>query len=87
MRSARPGHGSAEADSHIAWGPGPRASQALMTCVRARALYEGRFAPSIDDVRALAEPILQHRMALNFAARAEGMGVKDVIVALKRSIA
>ena len=58
-----------------------------MTCVRARALYEGRFAPSIDDVRALAEPILQHRMALNFAARAEGMGVKDVIVALKRSIA
>ncbi|UHD45202.1 AAA family ATPase [Aureimonas altamirensis] len=87
VRSARPGHGSAEADSHIAWGPGPRASQALMTCVRARALYEGRFAPSIDDVRALAEPILQHRMALNFAARAEGMGVKDVIVALKRSIA
>ena len=87
VRSARPGHGSAEADSHIAWGPGPRASQALMTCVRARALYEGRFAPSIDDVRALAEPILQHRMALNVAARAEGMGVKDVIVALKRSIA
>ncbi len=87
VRSARPGHGSAEADSHIAWGPGPRASQALMTCVRARALYEGRFAPSIDDVRALAEPILQHRMALNFAARAEGMGVRDVIVALKRSIA
>lgn len=87
VRSARPGHGSAEADSHIAWGPGPRASQALMTCVRARALYEGRFAPSVDDVRALAEPILQHRMALNFAARAEGMGVKDVIVALKRSIA
>jgi MoxR-like ATPase len=87
VRSARPGHGSAEAGSHIAWGPGPRASQALMTCVRARALYEGRFAPSIDDVRALAEPILQHRMALNFAARAEGMGVKDVIVALKRSIA
>ncbi|QOG06324.1 MoxR family ATPase [Aureimonas sp. OT7] len=87
VRSARPGHGSSEADSHIAWGPGPRASQALMTCVRARALYEGRFAPSVDDVRALAEPILQHRMALNFAARAEGMGVKDVIVALKRSIA
>jgi MoxR-like ATPase len=69
VRSARPGHGNKEADAHIAWGPGPRASQSLMTCVRARALYEGRLAPSIDDVIALAEPILQHRMALNFAAR------------------
>ena len=87
VRSARPGHGSAEADAHIAWGPGPRASQALMTCVRARALYEGRLAPSIDDVRALAEPILQHRMALNFAARAEGVGVRDVVKALMRGLA
>ncbi len=86
VRSARPGHGSAEADAHIAWGPGPRASQSLMTCVRARALYEGRLAPSIDDVRALAEPILQHRMALNFAARAEGMGVRDVVKALVRGL-
>ena len=58
-----------------------------MTCVRARALYEGRLAPSIDDVMALAEPILQHRMALNFAARAEGMSVRDVIATLKRDAA
>ncbi|MBP0618006.1 AAA family ATPase [Jiella mangrovi] len=87
VRSARPGGGHKEADDHIAWGPGPRASQSLMTCVRARALYEGRFAPSIDDVLALAEPILQHRMALNFAARAEGMSVRDVIATLKRDVA
>ena len=87
VRSARPGNGHKEADAHIAWGPGPRASQALMTCVRARALYDGRLAPSIDDVTALAEPILQHRMALNFSARAEGMGVRDVIAALKRDAA
>ena len=87
VRSARPGHGSKEADAHIAWGPGPRASQALMTCVRARALYEGRLAPSVDDVLALAEPILQHRMALNFSARAEGMSVRDVIAGLKRDAA
>lgn len=86
VRSARPGRGSSEADAHIAWGPGPRASQSLMTCVRARALYEGRLAPSIDDVRALAEPILQHRMALNFAARAEGVGVRDVVKALVRGL-
>ena len=84
VRSARPGQGSKEADTHVAWGPGPRASQAMMTCVRARALYEGRLAPSIDDVRALAEPILQHRMALNFAARAEGIGVREVIARLAR---
>ncbi|WP_279479961.1 MoxR family ATPase [Aureimonas sp. SK2] len=84
VRSARPGQGSKEADTHVAWGPGPRASQAMMTCVRARALYEGRLAPSIDDVRALAEPILQHRMALNFAARAEGIGVREVIARLAK---
>ena len=79
MRSARPGQGNAETDKHVAWGPGPRASQALTLCARARALYDGRLAPSIDDVYALAEPVLQHRMALTFAARAEGMTVRDVI--------
>ena len=79
VRSARPGQGKAETDRHVAWGPGPRASQALTLCARARALYEGRLAPSTDDVRALAEPVLQHRMALTFAARAEGMNVRDVM--------
>ncbi|KAA0972687.1 MoxR family ATPase [Aureimonas fodinaquatilis] len=87
VRSARPGEGNSEANAHIAWGPGPRASQAFMNCIRARALYEGRLAPSVDDVRALAEPILQHRMALNFAARAEGISVRDVIGTLRRGIA
>ncbi len=56
VRSARPGQGNAETDKHVAWGPGPRASQALTLCARARALYDGRLAPSVDDVRALAEP-------------------------------
>jgi MoxR-like ATPase len=72
-RSARPGTGAgAETDRLIAWGPGPRASQALMLAVRAKALLDGRLAPSVDDVVALAEPVLKHRMALTFAARAEG---------------
>ncbi|NKW10228.1 MoxR family ATPase [Ochrobactrum tritici] len=66
-------------------GPGPRASQALMLCARARALYEGRLAPSVDDVKALAEPVLQHRMALNFAARADGMHIRDVIANLVKA--
>ena len=82
-RSARPGQGNAETDKHVAWGPGPRASQALTLCARARALYDGRLAPSVDDIRALAEPVLQHRMALGFAARADGMSVRDVIAGLR----
>jgi MoxR-like ATPase len=82
VRSARPGNGNADTDKNVAWGPGPRAGQALMLCARARALYDGRLAPSIDDVLALAEPVLQHRMALTFAARAEGMSVRDVIADL-----
>ncbi|MCZ6744108.1 MAG: MoxR family ATPase, partial [Alphaproteobacteria bacterium] len=53
---------------HMSWGPGPRASQALMLACRARAVLEGRFSPSVDDVLALAHPILRHRMALNFSA-------------------
>ncbi|MEQ8401768.1 MAG: MoxR family ATPase [Roseitalea porphyridii] len=82
VRAARPGTGTETTDRHVAWGPGPRASQSLMLCARARALYQGRYAPSVDDVRALAEPILQHRMALTFAARAEGMTVPTVIAGL-----
>ncbi len=85
VRAARPGQGNAETDKHIAWGPGPRASQALTLCARARALYDGRLAPSVDDVQALAEPVLQHRMALTFAARAEGMSVRDVIARLLKA--
>jgi MoxR-like ATPase len=86
VRLARPGQGNADTDKHVAWGPGPRASQALTLCARARALYDGRLAPSIDDVKALAEPVLQHRMALTFAARAEGMNVRDTVARLVKGI-
>jgi MoxR-like ATPase len=79
-RSARPGTGAGtDTDRLIAWGPGPRASQALMLAVRAKALIDGRLAPSVDDVIALAEPVLKHRMALTFAARAEGETATAVI--------
>jgi MoxR-like ATPase len=87
VRSARPdGAPNPRLAAAIAWGPGPRASQALMLAVRARALIDGRYAPSLDDVAALAEPVLQHRMALGFAARAEGMTVRDAIAELKQKI-
>ncbi|CAM1629402.1 AAA lid domain [Bartonella apihabitans] len=79
VRSARPDADNEHAKKHIAWGPGPRASQALSLCTRARALYQGRLAPSVDDVKALAIPVLQHRMALNFTARADGITIFEVI--------
>jgi MoxR-like ATPase len=82
VRAARPGEGDAALTKHIAWGPGPRAAQSLMLATRARALIDGRLAPSIDDVRALAEPVLKHRMALTFAARAEGETISGVIARL-----
>jgi MoxR-like ATPase len=83
VRSARPGTGIAqEFEDMIAWGPGPRASQALMLAVRAKAMIDGRLAPSVDDVIELAEPVLKHRMALTFAARAEGLQMSDLVVKL-----
>ncbi|WP_293576098.1 MoxR family ATPase [Phaeobacter sp.] len=63
----------------VAWGPGPRAAQALMLAVRARALLQGRLAPNADDVLDMAQPVLSHRMALNFSARARGDSLADLI--------
>lgn len=81
VRSARPEPGSALAEK-LVWGPGPRASQALMLAIRARALLQGRLSPSLDDVAALAEPVLKHRMALSFAARASGETLTGIISGL-----
>src|SRR6516164_6678568 len=86
VRSARPGPESGEIGKLISWGPSPRASQALMLVARARALIDGRLSPSIDDVLAMAEPILKHRMALTFAARADGETMEGVIGKLKTRI-
>ncbi len=84
VRGARPETSGLDAvRQHLAWGPGPRAAQALMLATRARAVLDGRLAPSVDDVIALAEPVLRHRMALSFAARADGIRLSEVIDALK----
>jgi MoxR-like ATPase len=86
VRAARPGdNGAKELRDVISWGPGPRASQAFMLAIRAKALIDGRFAPSTDDVEALAGPVLRHRMALNFSARADGTTVSSVIDRLCRT--
>ena len=81
VRCCRPGDPEAleSARRHVAWGPGPRAAQALMLAARAKALIEGRFAPDLQDVAELAFPALRHRMALSFAARAEGVSLDALI--------
>ncbi|MEK9752813.1 MAG: MoxR family ATPase [Rhodospirillaceae bacterium] len=88
VRAGRPESSDIEmVRDHVSWGPGPRASQALMLAVRARAVLQGRLAPSVDDVLALAHPVLRHRMALTFAARAEGVTLGSIIDHLCERIA
>ena len=80
VRAARPTPDAKEkVKNFVAWGPGPRASQAFSLAARALALIDGRHAPSLDDVRRLAGPVLRHRMALNFAARSESITIDDFI--------
>ncbi len=81
VRACRPDDPTAPAHirENVSWGPGPRAAQALMLAVRAAALLDGRLAPSPDDVRAMAAPVLTHRMALSFGARARGETLASLI--------
>jgi len=88
VRAGRPDTtGIKDVKEGLAWGPGPRAGQALMLATRARALIQGRFSPSIDDVVALAHPVLRHRIALTYGARAEGATPKAIIDRLIAEIA
>lgn len=84
-RSARPEQSDdPRIQNRVEWGPSPRAGQSLMLTTRARALLRGRFAPSIDDVEALAEPALAHRMSLNFDPTGQGESISDLIADLAR---
>ncbi len=78
FRPTEPGVSERVAET-VAWGPGPRAAQALMLAVRARALLQGRLAPSVEDVVNMARPVLSHRMQLTFAARARGDDLAELI--------
>jgi MoxR-like ATPase len=81
VRACRPDDATAPEviRQNVSWGPGPRAAQALMLTVRASALLDGRLVPSAEDVRNMAVPVLEHRMALSFAARARGEDVQSII--------
>jgi MoxR-like ATPase len=80
-RATRPGTEDAPqfVTSWVAWGAGPRAAQYLVIGAKARAILQGRYNVSIADVRAIARPVLRHRMFLNFNAESEGKSVEDVI--------
>lgn len=87
VRRGRPGKDAPDlVNEYVVWAPGPRCSQALMLASRAAALLDGRAAPSIDDVLDLAAPVLRHRMALNFKAKANNVSLEDVIESLKHGI-
>ena len=78
---SRPGvqGGSAVANDYLEWGAGPRASQYLVMGAKCNALLNGKYSPDIEDVQAIAKPVLRHRIVRNFKAEAEGISVDDVI--------
>jgi MoxR-like ATPase len=87
VRSCRPDADAPQSiRDKVSWGPGPRAAQALMLTVRASALLDGRLAPSPEDVMNMAVPVLEHRMALSFAARASGEIITDIITSVAASV-
>ena len=87
-RCTRPADGAPEiVRQWVRWGAGPRASQYLTLGAKARAILHGRYAATIDDVRAVARPVLQHRLITNFHAEAEGIAVNDVIGQLLEEVA
>jgi len=88
VRACRPGQPEAPQAirDNVAWGPGPRAAQALMLTVRAQALLDGRLVPSADDVIKMSGPVLRHRMALSFAARARGEDLSALIENVAREV-
>jgi MoxR-like ATPase len=63
----------------VAWGAGPRASQALVMAAKGHAAINGKYSPDMEDVQAVALPILRHRIIRNFKAEAEGVGIEKII--------
>ena len=83
VRASRPGaDASPEVRQWVRWGAGPRAGQSLVLAAKARALLHGRLAATRDDVRALAAPVMRHRLLLTFVAEAEQKSADDVVAAL-----
>lgn len=87
VRATRPQENSLkEINAWVKWGAGPRAGQALVLASKARALIHGRFAATRDDVKALAAPVLRHRLLLTFVAEAEQKSADDVVAVLLSAV-
>jgi MoxR-like ATPase len=83
VRQARPVSSTrADIKDHVAWGPGPRAGQALILAAKARAFLRGRVSPTLDDLVHVARPALVHRMSLSWRARAEGQDCDQLVETL-----
>lgn len=83
VRASRPGESDNEmVRDYVRWGSGPRAGQALVLCAKARALMNGHFAVTIDDIKQVAKAVLRHRILLNFQAEASGISTEDIIDSL-----
>lgn len=78
-QATRPGQGNKTATDYLEWGAGPRASQYLVLGAKCNALINGKYSPDIEDVQAVARPVLRHRIVRNFKAEAEGMSVDSLI--------
>jgi len=86
VRASRPQSQTPGIGQWVKWGAGPRAGQALVLSAKARALIHGRFAVTEDDVRALAPPVLRHRLLLTFMAEAEQKSADDVVALLLAAV-
>ncbi len=87
VRASRPATAeAAEVRDWVKWGAGPRAGQSLVLAAKARALLQGRYAVTRDDVQTLAAPVMRHRLLLSFAAEADGRSTDDVVAVLLRSV-
>lgn len=80
VQRTRPGNSmNTIAESYLAWGAGPRASQSLILASKSRALMHGRFSPNLEDLREVAIPVLQHRIIPNYKAESQGLSASDLI--------
>jgi MoxR-like ATPase len=87
VRASRPDEGAGEdVRKYVRWGAGPRAGQSLILAAKARAVLNGRLAATREDVVALAQPVMRHRLLMSFAAEAERRSADDVIAALLRTV-
>ncbi len=80
-RKTRPGQSEANAmvNEYVSWGAGPRASQFLVLGAKCHAAINGKYSPDIEDVKAVATPVLRHRIILNYKAEAEGVSVEEIV--------